>query len=128
MGKTIKTFFIENDLNSFKDYHDKKWFKDTSELVNGTKIKCVFDDFAPHWYGSARAFILPWLLIDGVFESIKGDKASRQDIWNGYLERMEFKVGLWKLAESMFCATYYAYENLVVSCLKEIKGASIRVT
>ena len=131
MAKTVKTIFVENDLNSFKDYHDKKWFKDASDLVVGTTMEPVFNKFAPHWWGSARAFILPWLLVNGAYDGVNSvvpTRRSRQDIWNDYIALAGFQGGLWKLAESMFCTIYYAYENLIVNCLIEIKQTQIRVT
>jgi hypothetical protein len=64
---------------------------------------------------------------DGVYSIVPPDK-SRQDVWNEYLKYNEFQGALWKLAESMYCSIYYAYENLIVNILNKIKNTKIRVT
>jgi len=127
----MKTIFIESDLSSFEDFHDGEWLKQVFELVKGTVGEDIALAFVSHWWGSARAFVLPWLLVNGVYDSVYStippDK-SRQDVWNEYLKFNEFQGALWKLAESMYCSIYYAYENLIVNVLNRIKNISIRVT
>ena len=129
----MKTIFIESDMCSFEDFHDSDWLKKTFDLVKDTDIESVAEEVVSHWWGSARAFVLPWLLVNGVYDSIYSampippDK-SRQEYWDEYLQLNEFRGALWKLAESMFCSIYYAYENLIVNALRKIENASVRVT
>lgn len=129
----MKAVFIESDLSSFEDFHDKEWVEEILKLVKDTDIEEVAEKFVSHWWGNARAFILPWLLVTGVYDriyspiSLPPDK-SRQDFWNEYLKHKEFKGALWKLAENTYCSIYYAYENLIVNALSRILSARIRVT
>ncbi len=127
----MKTIFIESDLSSFEDFHDSEWFKQVYQLVKGTGCESIAEEFLSHWWGSARAFVLPWLLVngvyDGVYSIIPPDK-SRQDVWNEYLKHNEFHGALWKLAESMYCSIYYTYENLIVNISNKIKSTRTRVT
>ena len=127
----MKIIFTEYNLSSFEDFHDKSWFEKMHRLVKGTELESVAEEFALHWWGSARAFILPWLLINGVYDgvnSIVPVPKSRQDLWNDYLKRSEFHAALWKLSESTYCSIYYAYENLIVNLLSKILKRNIRVT
>lgn len=127
----MKTIFIESDLSSFEDFHDGEWLKEIIELVKGTGVESIAEEFAVHWWGSARTFVLPWLLVNGVYDGVNRiiplDK-SRQDVWNEYMKYHSFHGALWKLAESMYCSIYYAYENLIVNALNKIKNTKIRVT
>lgn len=127
----MKTIFVETDLSSFEDFHDSEWLKKVFESVKDTWLESIVEEFASHWWGSARAFILPSLLVNGIYDSaytIVPPDRSRQDVWNDYLTHNEFRVALWKLAESMYCSIYYAYENLMVNILKKIRNSGIRVT
>lgn len=127
----MKTIFVESDLSSFEDFHDSEWLKKVFESVKDTWLESIVEEFASHWWGSARAFVLPSLLVNGVYDSvytIVPPDRSRQDVWNDYLTHNEFRVALWKLAESMYCSIYYAYENLMVNILKKIRNSGIRVT
>ena len=127
----MKTIFVESDLSSFEDFHDGEWLEKVFESVKGTWLESIVEEFAAHWWGSARAFILPSLLVNGVYDSVDTivplDR-SRQDVWKDYLKHKEFRVALWKLAESRYCSIYYAYENLIVNILKRIRNSGIRVT
>ncbi len=127
----MKTFFIESDLSSFEDFHDGEWLKQVIQVVKDTDCESIAEEFVSHWWGSARAFVLPWLLVNGVYDgvySIFPPDRSRQDVWNEYLKHIEFQGALWKLAEGMYCSIYYAYENLIVNILNKIKSTRIRVT
>lgn len=127
----MKIAYTENSLSSFEDFHDKEWLKKVAQLVKGTEIEGLVEDFVAQWWGSARAFILPWLLVNGVYDSINSLvplPTSPQDMWNDYLKFNEFNGALWKLSESMYCSIYYAYENLLVNLLQEISDKKIRVT
>ena len=127
----MKTIFIERDISSFEDFYDSDWVVGLEQLVKSTDIEGIVEDFATHWWGSARAFVLPWLLVNEIYDrvnSIKPVEASRQDLWNEYLKNNAFRGALWKLSEGMYCSIYYAYENLIVNLLQEIRGATIRVT
>lgn len=127
----MKTIFIESDLSSFEDFYDSDWVVELEQLVKSTDIEGIVEDFTAHWWGSARAFVLPWLLVNGVYDSVNTFRptvASRQDLWNEYLKTYTFRAALWKLAEGMYCSIYYAYENLIVNLLKEIRVETIRVT
>ena len=129
----MKTVFIESNLSSFEDFHDKEWFKKVYELAKDSAIHEIAEEFVSHWWGNARAFILPWLLVNGVYDSIYTaipilpDK-SRQDFWNEYLKHQEFQGALWKLAENTFCSIYYTYENLIVNALSKMQNVKTRVT
>lgn len=127
----MKRIFIESDLSSFEDFHDHNWLIATSDNLKGSPIENIFEDFYAQWYGTARAFILPWLLINGVYDSICAfvtPNKSKQELWEEYLQQTEFKCSLWKLAESTFCSLYYAYENMLVNILMKITGNRHRVT
>lgn len=129
----MKIIHTESDLSSFEDFHDKKWFGKFFELVKDTDVELIAEEFASHWWGNARAFILPWLLVNGVYDSVYSpipfppDK-TRQDVWDEYLNLIEFQGALWKLAENTYCSLYYAYENLIVNILSQILNAGVRVT
>lgn|SRR5574337_206266 len=127
----MKTIFIESDFKSFEDFHDKRWFSDLFDLFDGSEIVDEVEGFSAHWWGASRAFTLPWLLVDGVFESINGivpliDK-TKQDYWDEYLKIMAFKGALWKVAEGAYLSIYYAYENLIVNLLNRNQPQPIRV-
>lgn len=127
----MKTIFIESDLSSFEDFDDSEWLEKVAGLVQGTNIETVVEEFVAHWWGSARAFVLPWLLVNGVYDAVNSNipvGASRQDLWNEYLDTKEFQGALWKLSEGIYCLIYYAYENLIVNLMWEIGGAKVRVT
>ncbi len=133
LKETMKTIFYETDISSFEDFHDSDWVQKIITLVKGTDIEPVAEEFVSHWWGCAKAFVLPWLLVNGVYDSVYSailfpPNKSRQDVWNEYLQHNEFKGALWKLAEGMYCSLYYAYENLVVNTLIKIKNRRIRVT
>lgn len=127
----MKIVFTESNLSSFEDFHDSDWLKQVSQLVKGTEIEGIVEEFAVHWWGSARAFVLPWLLSTGVSDAINSivpSSTSPQVVWNLNLETNAFKVALWKLSEGMYCSIYYAYENLLVNILQKMKDKKIRVT
>ena len=127
----MKKIFIESDLSSFEDFYDRDWVVGLYQLVKSTDIEGIVLDFAADWWGSARAFVLPWLLVNGVYDGVNSTipvEASRQELWNQYLKSDAFKVALWKLSEGMYCSIYYAYENLIVNLLQKIRGSTIRVT
>lgn len=128
----MKTMFIESEISSFEDFHDKEWFDGLFAAVGKSDLEEPVDDFAAHWWGASRSFVLPWLYVNGVYDSINANVpiigTSRQDLWNEYLHVDAFKGSLWKIAEGSFCAIYYAYENLLVRMIAKILGRSIRVT
>ena len=128
----MKTIFIESDFKSFEDFHDKQWFSDLVDLIDGSEIIDEVEELSAHWWGASRAFTLPWLLVDGIFESINSivpviDK-TKQDYWDEYLKIMAFKRALWKAAEGAYNSIYYAYENLVVNLLNRSQPQPVRVT
>lgn len=127
----MKAIFIESDLSSFKDFYDGEWVAGLEKLVKGTDIEGIVEEFAAHWWGSARAFVLPWVLVNGVYDGVNSIipvGASRQDLWNEYLKNSAFRGALWKLSEGMYCSIYYAYENLIMNLLRVISGVTVRVT
>lgn len=128
----MKTIFIENDLSSFEDFHDEEWFVRLFAAVEHSELEDAVEDFAAHWWGASRSFVLPWLYVTGVYDAVSStipiiDK-SKQDLWNEYLEVNAFNASLWKIAEGSFCAIYYAYENLLVRLLAKVIGRGVRVT
>lgn len=128
----MKTIFIENDLSSFADFHDTEWFSRLFAAVDGSDLEAPVEDFAAHWWGASRSFVLPWLYVNGIYDAVDSTVPiigkSRQDLWNEYLQVNAFNASLWKIAEGSFCAIYYAYENLLVRILAETIGRHIRVT
>lgn len=128
----MKTIFIESDLSSFADFHDGEWFAQLFAGVDGSDIEAAVEDFAAHWWGASRSFVLPWLYVTGVYDAINSTVPiigkSKQGLWDEFLEVNAFNASLWKIAEGAFCAIYYAYENLLVRMLAELRGSPIRVT
>lgn len=127
----MKQIFIETSFNSFQDFHDGKWFERLFQLADGLAIESAVEDFSSHWWGASRAFLLPWLLVDGVFNASNGgggEVRDKQQLWNEYLEIDSFKGALWKTAESAYGSIYYAYENLLVNLLNTGHETQVRVT
>lgn len=128
----MKCIYIESDLSSFEDFHDGEWFDKLFSTVGGTELESIVEDFAAHWWGASRSFVLPWLFVNGVYEAVGSIVPfvgkSRQDLWDESLGVNAFKASLWKISEGAFCAIYYAYENLLVQTLAKIRGRAIRVT
>ena len=125
--------FVEEKLSNFDDFLDKDWFITINGLVKNTKLEPIVGNFTMNWWGNARAFILPFLLVTGVSDVINETishsfKPSPQKIWDGYLNFNEFNVALWKLSENTYCSLFFAYENLIVNILKVVTGSPIRVT
>jgi len=130
-ARTMKQIFIESDFSSFSDFHDGKWYEKLFGLVEGLPIVPAVEDFSSHWWGASRAFVLPWLLVDGVFEASNGgggEVKNKQELWDRYLQINSFKGALWKTAEGAYVAIYYAYENLVVNIISDIRQSTCRVT
>ncbi|MCF7515337.1 hypothetical protein L3V43_17695 [Pseudoalteromonas sp. L23] len=125
----MKTAFIENSPLSFEDFHDRDWIKELFSLTESSGFKDNIDDFAAQWWGSARMFTLPWLLVSGVHSLAEEHRpVSLDQVWNEYLKIDGFNGALWKTAENAYCSLYYAYENLVVSILAKLSGDKVRVT
>lgn len=128
----MKTIFIESDLSSFADFHDKEWFVKLFNAVEKTVLLEIVEDFSAHWWGASRSFVLPWLCVTGVYDAVNNTVPligmSQQDLWNQYLKVNAFKASLWKISEGSFCSIYYAYENLLVRLLAAVTGKDIRVT
>lgn len=122
----MKKIYIENNVNSFKDFHDSKWFDNLFSLVDGSEIVDEVDDFSAHWWGASRAFVLPWLFVDRLFKS--NPVQSKQEYWNEFQRSNAFNASLWKIAEGAYCSIYYAYENLVVNLLNKRRSTPVRVT
>ena len=83
-------------------------------MSEGSLIEGIVEDFASHWWGASRAFVLPWLLVGSVFDATSfadGKIKSKQELWDKYMENNAFKAALWKTAESAYGSIYYAYEN-----------------
>ena len=127
----MKQIFIESSFLSFSDFHDGKWYEELFALSKGLAIEAAVEDFSSHWWGASRAFLLPWLLVDGVFDASNGgggEVKSKQELWDKYLNINSFKGALWKTAEGAYGAIYYAYENLVVNVLNIDRKLPCRVT
>ena len=127
----MKPIFIEYGLSSFQDFHDGSWYEAIFDLADGLPIESAVEDFSFHWWGASRSFVLPWLLVDGVFKSSNGGGGtvnSEQELWNTFLQTNSFRGALWKLAEGAYGSIYYAYENLVVNIINEIQNKPCRVT
>jgi hypothetical protein len=121
----IRKIFVEGDLSNFEDFFDPDWVKNINGLIENTTIEKIVGNFAANWWGNARAFVLPWLLVPGVSDVINeffpiSLDVSPQRTWNEYLKHPEFNIALWKLSENVYCSIYFAYENLIVNVLKEI--------
>jgi hypothetical protein len=128
----LKTIFIESDLSSFADFHDKEWFAKLFATVEESALLEPVEDFSAHWWGASRSFVLPWLYVTGVYDAVNSTvpiiETTKQDLWNDFLKVYAFKASLWKISECSFCAIYYAYENLLVRLLASVTGRSLRVT
>lgn len=128
----MKTIYIESDLSSFEDFHDGKWFDELFSTVDGTQLAVAVEDFAAHWWGASRSFVLPWLHVNGIYDAVDSTSPligkSRQDLWDDFIKINAFKASLWKISEGAFCAIYYAYENFLVQNLMTLRKEHIRVT
>ena len=128
----MKKIFIESDISSFEDFHDGEWYAELFSKVDGTELVTYVEEFAAHWWGASRSFVLPWLYVNGIYDAVNGTVPiigkTKQDVWDELLETNAFKGSLWKIAEGSFCAIYYAYENLIVQVLSKIINKRIRVT
>ena len=127
----MKQIFIESSYESFADFHEGKWYEQLFEIAQGSKIQASVEDFAFHWWGASRAFVLPWLLVGGVFDASNGgggEVQSKQQLWQHYLAHDSFKAALWKTAEGAYSSVYYAYENLLVNALNANLERTVRVT
>lgn len=128
----MKKIFIESDLASFEDFHDGEWYAQLFSKVDGTELEASVEDFASHWWGASRSFILPWLYVNSIYDAANSAvpimETTKQDVWEELLGINAFKGSLWKIAEGSFCAIYYAYENLIVQLLSKIIDKRIRVT
>ncbi len=124
--------FIEDDYESFADFHDKEWLLKQFELTKNTSIEGQLSSFGASWWGNARAFVLPWLFIGSVHDlmanNLTARESTKQELWNEYLKINGFKGALWKLAENSYCGLYYAYELLLVGVLNTALEQPIRVT
>jgi len=132
-NEILRKIFIEDELSNFDDFFDKDWFEKINGLVENTRIDNIVGNFAVNWWGNARAFILPFLLVTGVSDVINESipnpfKVSSRKAWNEYLKLNEFNVALWKLSENVYCSLFFAYENLIVNILKNVTGTPVRVT
>ena len=124
--------FIEDDYESFSDFHDREWLKTKFDLTKDTHLEEQVSKFAASWWGQARSFFFPWLFIGSISELLKSNPLSAsptcQELWDEYKKIDGFKAGLWKLAENSYCGLYYSYETLVVSALNMQRTKPIRVT
>lgn len=127
----MKQIFIESSFSSFEDFHDGDWYERLFIACDGLNIQPAVEDFSAHWWGASRAFVLPCLLVGGVFDASPGARSqfrNKQDLWDHYLEIDAFKGALWKTAEGAYGSIYYAYENLLVSVLNTGHQKKLRIT
>ena len=122
----MKTIFIEQDLDSFSDFHDGEWFKEIFDTLNDTKYIKSFETFITHWWGYSRAFVLPHLLIDSSC-AIHPLELDKEELWRLSLDNNAFKGALWKTAENAYIGLYYCYENLLINVVKDITKQPIAV-
>ncbi|MCR6663819.1 MAG: hypothetical protein NVV60_11925 [Luteimonas sp.] len=124
--------FIEDDYDSFADFHDKDWLLKQFELTKGTRIEAQLSAFGAAWWGHARAFFLPWLFIGSIHDLMTQNfhvrNSTKQELWDEYLKVHGFKAALWKLAENSYCGLYYAYELLIVDVINTELEQPTRVT
>lgn len=124
--------FIEDDYESFADFHDKEWLLAQFQLTKSTPIEIQLSSFAASWWGHARSFCLPWLFIGSIHDLVEGEllvrNSTKQEFWDRYLEIDGFKAALWKLAENSYCGLYYAYELLLVEIINMSLDERTRVT
>lgn len=66
----LRKIHREEDLSNYEDFFDKDWFTTLNKLVENTRLDAVVGNFAVNWWGNARAFILPFLLVTGVTDVI----------------------------------------------------------
>lgn len=127
----MRQILINSEFSSFADFHDGKWYEKLFALSKDSVIERAVEDFSTHWWGASRAFVLPWLLVNGVFDASNGGNeqiASKQELWNQYLSIASFNVALWKVAEGAYISIYYAYENFLVNLINIDREPVCRVT
>lgn len=124
--------FIEDDYESFSDFHDRDWLGKQFNLTKGSRIEQQVSSFGFAWWGHARAFVLPWIFVGSVHDLIQqgplSAKPTKQAIWDDFLEVDGFKAALWKVAESSYCGLYYAYELLIVSVVNACLAKPVSVS
>jgi len=102
----MKSIQIVINIEAYADFHDKEWIEEIIILSEGTKMDSIVEEFLTHWWGTARAFMLPWLFLNGVYDALRvgdvGNTIKRKDVEASYLERNEIQVALWKIAESTY--------------------------
>lgn len=112
----MKPIYLDGDLADYEDFHDENWFESFFKTLKGTKFEKAAEELCFAWYGCARTFILPWLLVNNVTDLTPGVPA--EQLWREYMNRVEFKAALWKLTEQSFVSIYYAYECFFVRSVK----------
>lgn len=128
----VTRIFIEDDYESFSDFHDREWLQVKFEQTKNSHLHDLVSRFAASWWGQARSFFLPWLFIGSIADLIASNPLSRnpstQELWDEYKKIDGFKAALWKLAENSYCGLYYAYESLVVETINLGSKEQKRVT
>ncbi len=97
-------------------------------LIDGTFLNDIADHFGGNLYGSARAFVLPWILVESIYNSKIGT-INRNDIWEQLKQTNAFNTALGKTSENCYVAIYCAYEDYILKSIKAfLPEEKLRVT
>lgn len=124
----MKQYLIPHSLDEYKDFHDTDWFGNFFSLIDGTFLNDIADHFGGNLYGSSRAFVLPWILVESIYNSKIGT-INRNDIWEQLKQTNAFNAALGKTSENCYVAIYCAYEDYILNSIKAfLSKEKLRVT
>jgi hypothetical protein len=124
----MKQYLILHSLDEYKDFHDTIWFKKFFTLIDGTFLNDIGDHFGGNLYGATRAFVLPWILIDSIYNN-NSRAINRKYIWEQFKRINAFNAALGKTSENCYVAIYCAYEDYILQSIKVVLSEDkIRVT
>lgn len=122
---------FDDELERYKGFFDHKWASEFDEIIKGSKLDGMVFDLSLEWKAISCVRRWPWLLINGVKDSIDGalkfnplakGAMSLQEIWAAYQNEYEFDMALWMSEISAYCAIYFAYEIFLINSIKVANG------
>lgn len=66
MAELIRNARIDPRQNSYKDFFDKKWFVEISDVVAHTKLEYAVFDLARAWLGASHVHAMPWVFATSI--------------------------------------------------------------
>lgn len=124
----MKQFLIPHELKEYNDFHDKKWFENFFDLIDGTPLEEAGDHFSGNLYASARAFTFPWMLIESIHSS-SDNVISKNYIWKKLKQLYSFQAAIGKTSENCYVAIFCSYEDYILQSTKVACGTTIlRIT